>query len=63
MPDGPQLCSLREKQDRLAMSVVWKMDAETYEVKDVWFGPTIIHSSHELHYQLAQDIIDGVSTQ
>ena len=26
---------------------------------DTWFGRTIIHSRHKLHYQQAQDILDG----
>ncbi|EFJ50680.1 hypothetical protein VOLCADRAFT_88450 [Volvox carteri f. nagariensis] len=30
-----------------------------HEVKDVWYGRTVICSRHQLHYQQAQDILDG----
>eukprot|EP01132_Coremiostelium_polycephalum_P001303 gene1303-1645_t len=53
------VCSLRGGFDRCAMSVIWKFDSKTNEIIDVWFGRTVIHSCAELHYQLAQDIIDG----
>mmetsp|Transcript_13693 Transcript_13693/g.34940 ORF Transcript_13693/g.34940 Transcript_13693/m.34940 type:complete len:832 (-) Transcript_13693:339-2834(-) len=56
------LCSLREKQDRLAVSVVWTLN-KSLEVVETWFGRTVIHSAHELHYPTAQAIIDGTESE
>jgi len=53
-----QLCSIRERQDRYAMSVLWTVDGNTWEILKTWYGKTIIHSSHELDYQTAQLIVD-----
>jgi DIS3-like exonuclease 1 len=53
-----QLCSLREQQDRFAMSVLWTLDAETFEVLEVWYGKSIIFSSHEFSYQTAHAILN-----
>jgi len=53
------LCSLHEKQDRLAVSVLWTMD-ETGSVKDVWFGRTVIRSRYALHYKQAHNIIHDI---
>ena len=33
--------------------------SSSQQVTDVWFGRTIIRSSHQLAYQQAQDILDG----
>merc|ERR1712063_42393 len=54
-----QLCSLREQQDRFAMSVLWTIDAETFEILDIWYGKTILFSSHEFSYQTAHAIINN----
>lgn len=43
------LCSLVSGVDRLAMSCIWMLD-ENMQVTDTWFGRTIIHSNHKLHY-------------
>ncbi|KAL2633824.1 hypothetical protein R1flu_005303 [Riccia fluitans] len=54
------LCSLKGGVDRLAVSVVWTVDPETdFEILDVWFGRTIVHSRHQLFYAQAQAIVDG----
>ncbi|GMT33113.1 hypothetical protein PFISCL1PPCAC_24410, partial [Pristionchus fissidentatus] len=52
-----ELCSLNPGVERLAFSVIWKMDREG-NVKDEWFGRTIIRSCVKLSYEHAQDIID-----
>lgn len=44
---------------RYAMSVMWELDANTLAVKDVWFGRTVIRSSYQLHYELAQALLNG----
>jgi ribonuclease R len=50
------LCSLRPHQDRLAFSAVFTM-TENGEVKDRWFGKSIIHSQRRFSYEEAQDRI------
>lgn len=49
------LCSLNPNEERLTFSVVWKMDDEA-EVKDTWFGRSIIHSCSQMAYEHAQVI-------
>ncbi|XP_069572035.1 DIS3-like exonuclease 1 [Brachyistius frenatus] len=53
------LCSLLGGVDRYAMSVMWQLDAETLAVREVWFGRTLVRSSYQLHYELAQALLDG----
>ncbi|CAL1604420.1 unnamed protein product [Knipowitschia caucasica] len=53
------LCSLLGGVDRYAMSVLWQLDADSLEVKSVWFGRTLIRSSYQLHYELAQSLLNG----
>jgi len=63
-------CSLNENVERLAMSCVWKMNADGTLVKskkgekgnrenDVWFGRTVIKSCARLDYASAQNIIEN----
>ncbi|XP_023264546.1 DIS3-like exonuclease 1 [Seriola lalandi dorsalis] len=52
------LCSLLGGVDRYAMSVLWELDAHTLAVNKVWYGRTIIRSSYQLHYELAQALIN-----
>ncbi|KAI9312269.1 hypothetical protein BX666DRAFT_2161812 [Dichotomocladium elegans] len=58
VPLCENICSLNPGQDRLAFSVVWKLDGEA-NVLDTWFGKTIIASSAKLTYEEAQQVIDG----
>lgn len=44
---------------RYAMSVMWELDAQTLAVNKVWYGRTIIRSSYQLHYELAQALLNG----
>lgn len=44
---------------RYAMSVLWELDAESLEVQEVWYGRTLIRSSYQLHYELAQALLNG----
>ncbi|XP_061671663.1 DIS3-like exonuclease 1 isoform X2 [Syngnathoides biaculeatus] len=53
------LCSLLGGVDRYAMSVLWQLDAHTLAVNNVWYGRTIIRSSYQLHYELAQALLSG----
>lgn len=40
------------------MSAVWIIEDGTYNILESWYGKTIIHSTHELSYQVAQQIVD-----
>lgn len=53
-----QLCSLNPGVDRLSFSTVFKMNYEA-ELKDVWFGRSIIRSRVKLAYEHAQDFIEN----
>ncbi|MED6257595.1 DIS3 mitotic control [Ataeniobius toweri] len=53
------LCSLLGGVDRYAMSVLWELDAQSLAVTKVWFGRTLIRSSYQLHYELAQALLNG----
>ncbi|EEH54962.1 uncharacterized protein MICPUCDRAFT_35098 [Micromonas pusilla CCMP1545] len=52
------LCSLVEREDRLAMSCAWTLDAD-FNVSDTWFGKSVVRSDHQLSYYQAQAIVDG----
>lgn len=45
------------------MSVMWELDARSLAVRDVWFGRTLIRSSYQLHYELAQALLIGEQTE
>jgi exosome complex exonuclease DIS3/RRP44 len=51
------LCSLREKVDRLAFSVIWEIDPKTMKIVGTRYGKSIIHSNAALTYQMAYDRI------
>ncbi|KAG0165651.1 hypothetical protein DFQ28_008477 [Apophysomyces sp. BC1034] len=53
-----KLCSLNPGVERLAFSVIWKMDAFG-KVLDTWMGKTIIKSCAKLSYDDAQSVLDG----
>jgi ribonuclease PH len=55
------LCSLVEGKDRLTMSAVFILNPKTAEVKEKWFGETIIHSAKRFTYEQAQEIIEGMT--
>lgn len=50
------LCSLREKEDRLTMSVVVTFNKKN-DIKDVWYGKGIINSDKRFTYSEAHEII------
>ncbi|KAI8373200.1 uncharacterized protein BYT42DRAFT_61558 [Radiomyces spectabilis] len=53
-----RVCSLRGNVDRFAVSVLWTLD-RSFNVKDIWFGRTLIRSSCEMEYEQAQQLLDG----
>ena len=55
------LCSLMEGEERLAFSVIWKIDPETAEIVDTAFTKSVIQSRAALSYEVAQSWIDDVA--
>ncbi len=51
------LCSLNPNEDKYTFSAVFKID-ENANIKDRWFGKTIIHSNKRFTYEEAQEILD-----
>ncbi len=51
------LCSLRPNEDRLAFSAVFEMTREG-DIKNEWYGQTIIHSNKRFTYEEAQEVLD-----
>lgn len=51
------LCSLKQDEDRLAVSAVFTLDDEA-NIHEVWFGETIIHSNKRFTYEEAQGVLD-----
>ncbi|KAK7116248.1 DIS3-like exonuclease 1 [Littorina saxatilis] len=56
------LCSLISGKDRYAVSVMWELTPK-FEVVNVWYGRTIIHSKYKLFYEMAQEVCNGCSDQ
>ena len=53
------ICSLFEGQDRLAVSVLFTLDARTLDiVGPQWYGRTVVRSCHAMSYSQAQAILD-----
>ena len=50
-------CSLRPREDKLTFSAIFEMDAKA-QVKNQWFGRTVIHSDERLAYEEAQHVIE-----
>jgi len=51
------LCSLKPDEDRLAVSAVFTLDSDA-NIKDTWFGETVIHSDKRFTYENAQEVLD-----
>ncbi|HEY4501067.1 MAG TPA: ribonuclease R [Candidatus Paceibacterota bacterium] len=51
------LCSLKPDEDRLSVSAVFTLDSDA-NIKDVWFGETVIHSDKRFTYENAQEVLD-----
>ncbi|MBN1132248.1 MAG: ribonuclease R [Bacteroidales bacterium] len=51
------LCSLRPDEDKLTFSAVFVMNEQT-EIKEEWFGRTVIRSNRRFNYEEAQAIIE-----
>ena len=53
-----ELCSLRPNEDKLCFSAVFTLNEEG-EIREEWFGRTVIHSDRRFTYEEAQEIIEG----
>ncbi len=53
-----QLCSLRPNEDKRTFSVV-VLITESGEIKDKWYGKTLIHSDRRFTYEEAQERIES----
>ncbi|CAM9412327.1 unnamed protein product [Bubo scandiacus] len=53
------ICSLLSGVDRYAVSVLWELEKESYEMLRVCYNKTIIHSAYKLVYEAAQGLLDG----
>ena len=52
------LCSLRPKEDKLCFSAVFELDNEA-NLKEEWFGRTVIHSDRRFAYEEAQEVLEN----
>ena len=52
------LCSLKPLEDKLTFSAVFELD-EQANIKNEWFGKTIIHSNRRFTYDEVQAIIES----
>ncbi len=56
-----ELCSIRQDEDKLAFSCIFKIEKETGKVLETWYGRTIIKSNKRFSYEEAQEIITNGS--
>ncbi len=52
------VCSLRPHEEKLCFSAVFVM-TEDAEIKEEWFGRTVINSNHRFTYEEVQEMIEG----
>ncbi len=52
------LCSLRPNEDKLCYAAVFILDVNA-NIKDVWYGKTIIRSCRRYNYEEVQKLIEG----
>lgn len=53
-----ELCSLRPNEDKLTFSAVFELD-DNGQLKNQWFGRTIIHSDRRFTYEEAQERLES----
>ena len=51
------LCSLRANEDKLCFSAVFELDGQA-QIKNKWFGRTVIRSKRRFNYEEAQAVIE-----
>lgn len=52
------LCSLNQDEEKCAFSAVFKINKNTGDILDEWYGRTLIKSNKRFTYEEAQDILD-----
>jgi ribonuclease R len=52
------LCSLRPREDKFTFSAIFELDGNA-DVKNQWFGRTIIHSDRRFTYEEAQERLES----
>lgn len=52
------VCSLNPHEDKLSFSAIFIMDNKA-NIKERWFGRTVMNSTHRFTYETAQAVIDG----
>jgi len=52
------ICSLNPKEDKLSFSAIFIMNSKA-QIKERWFGKTVMNSHHRFTYESAQDVING----
>ena len=52
-----EICSLRPNEDKLCYAAVFTINNKA-EIKDSWFGRTVIHSDQRFTYGSAQEVLD-----
>jgi len=53
-----ELCSLRPHEDKLTFSAIFTFEPQNFEIKEVSFGKTVIHSNHRFTYEAAQEVLE-----
>lgn len=56
------LCSLRPNEEKLCFSAVFELDSEA-QIKNEWFGRTVIYSDKRFAYEDVQEIIENKAGQ
>ncbi|SDZ85674.1 ribonuclease R [Pedobacter hartonius] len=52
------VCSLRPHEDKLCFAAVFELDDEA-NIKNEWFGRSVIHSDRRFSYEEAQEVIES----
>uniref|UniRef100_A0A1I8FWB3 RNB domain-containing protein n=1 Tax=Macrostomum lignano TaxID=282301 RepID=A0A1I8FWB3_9PLAT len=55
------LCSMKPAEDKLAFSIVWRIEPCTGAVRSTWMGKSVVRSCCQLSYPQAQSFIEGHS--
>ena len=53
-----KVCSLRPNEEKLTFSAIFELDDKA-NIKNKWFGRTVIYSDKRYTYEQAQDVIEG----
>lgn len=53
-----EACSLNPHENKLCFSAVFEMNDQA-EIKNQWFGKTVIQSKHRFNYEEVQEILEG----